>query len=211
MWAECEGEMWPKCEGEMWAECEGEMWPKCEGEMWAECEGEMWAECEVEMCAECEGEMWSYCEGEMWAECERESCIWKYMYHICIYLTPPHEQDVTQCQFLKRSLTGFNPEFSFSSTGCLAKAEDLRVPCYLLITGGRIIGFMPFRRVFVLMWNAISLIQDLNSCHHVHFLRRHVFKSCASYIPARIKLSTNRKHWPARIETGAWVVSENWG
>ena len=33
---------------------------------------------------------------------------------IYIYPTPPHEQDATQGQFLKRSLTGFNSEFSFS-------------------------------------------------------------------------------------------------
>ena len=34
------------------------------------------------------------------------------VYHI--YQTPPHGQDMTQGQFLKQSLTGFNSEFSFS-------------------------------------------------------------------------------------------------
>ena len=31
-----------------------------------------------------------------------------------IYLTSPLEQDMTQGRFFKRSLTGFNSEFSFS-------------------------------------------------------------------------------------------------
>ena len=45
-------------------------------------------------------------------------------------------------------------------------------PNYIPIAGGGIIGFIPFPRVLVLLWNAISLVQDLNSCHRVHFPRR---------------------------------------
>ena len=52
--------------------------------------------------------------------------------------------------FLKRSLTGLNSEFSFSETSCLTKAEELSLPYYLPIAGGRIIGFIPFPRVLVL-------------------------------------------------------------
>ena len=65
----------------------------------------------------------------------------------------------------KLSLTGLNSEFPF----CLTKAEELSLPYYLHIAGGRIIGFMTFPKG---MWNAISLVQDLNSCRRVHFLRR---------------------------------------
>ena len=50
----------------------------------------------------------------------------------------------------KRSLTGLNSEFSFSLTSCLAKAEEPSLSYYLLIAGGRIIGFIPFPRVLVL-------------------------------------------------------------
>ena len=50
----------------------------------------------------------------------------------------------------KRSLTGLNSEFSFSSTSCLTKAEEPSLPYYLPIAGGRIIGFIPFPRVLVL-------------------------------------------------------------
>ena len=50
----------------------------------------------------------------------------------------------------KRSLTGLNPEFSFSSASCLTKAEEPRLPYYLPIAGGRIIEFIPFPRVLVL-------------------------------------------------------------
>ena len=50
----------------------------------------------------------------------------------------------------KRSLTGFNSEFSFSWTSCLNKAEEPSLPYYLPIAGGRIIGLIPFPRVLVL-------------------------------------------------------------
>ena len=43
----------------------------------------------------------------------------------------------------KQSLTGLNSEFSFSYTSCPTKAEELSLPYYLLIAGGRIIGFIP--------------------------------------------------------------------
>ena len=50
----------------------------------------------------------------------------------------------------RRSLTGLNSEFSFSYTSCLTKAEELSLPYYLPIAGGRIIGLIPFPRVLVL-------------------------------------------------------------
>ena len=40
----------------------------------------------------------------------------------------------------KQSLTGLNSEFSFSWTSCLTKAEELSLPYYLPIAGGRIIS-----------------------------------------------------------------------
>ena len=64
--------------------------------------------------------------------------------------TPLLGQDMTQGQFFKRSLTGLNSEFSFSLTSCLTKAEEPSLPYYLPISGGRIIGFIPFPRVLVL-------------------------------------------------------------
>ena len=50
----------------------------------------------------------------------------------------------------KRSLTGLNSDFSFSSTSCLTKAEEPSLSYYLPIAGGRIIGFIPSPRVLVL-------------------------------------------------------------
>ena len=46
------------------------------------------------------------------------------------------------------------------------------LPYYLLINGVRIIGFIPFPTVLVIGENAVSLVQDLNSCRCVHFLWR---------------------------------------
>ena len=50
----------------------------------------------------------------------------------------------------KVSLTGLNSEFSFSLTSCLTKAREFSLTFYLLMTGGRIIGFIPFQRVLML-------------------------------------------------------------
>ena len=50
----------------------------------------------------------------------------------------------------KQSLTGLYSEFSFSLTSCLTKAEEPSRSYYLLIAGGRIIGFIPFPRLLVL-------------------------------------------------------------
>ena len=48
----------------------------------------------------------------------------------------------------KRSLTGFNSEFSFSLISYLTKAEEPSLSYYLPIAGGRIIGFIPFPGVY---------------------------------------------------------------
>ena len=54
----------------------------------------------------------------------------------------------------KRSLTGLNSEFSFSQTSCLTKAEEISLPYYLPIAGGRIIEFIPFPMV---LWEMQSV------------------------------------------------------
>ena len=74
-----------------------------------------------------------------------------------------------QGQFFKRSLTGLNSEFSFSYTSCLTKAEEQSA---LLFThswreNNRIHTFP--KGISSAMWNAISLVQDLNSGRRVHF------------------------------------------
>ena len=89
-----------------------------------------------------------------------------------IYPTPPLGQDMTQGQFFKRSLTGLNSEFSFSETSCLTKAEEPSLSYYLPIAGGENNWIHTFPKGINDIWNAISLVQDLNSCRRVRFLRR---------------------------------------
>ena len=47
----------------------------------------------------------------------------------------------------KQKLTGLNSEFSFSYTSCHTKVKEPSLLYYLLIAGGRIVGFIPFPRV----------------------------------------------------------------
>ena len=69
---------------------------------------------------------------------------------ITIFTNPSARAGYDTRSIFKRSLTGLNSEFSFSSTSCLTKAEEPSLPYYLPIAGGRIIGFIPFPRVLVL-------------------------------------------------------------
>ena len=61
-----------------------------------------------------------------------------------LYLLPTRRAGYDTRSIFKRSLTGLNPEFSFSKTSCLTKAEEPSLPYYLPIAGGRMIGFIPF-------------------------------------------------------------------
>ena len=52
--------------------------------------------------------------------------------YIYIYIsTPPHGQDITLKQFLKRSLTDLILEFSFFLNGCPTEAKETSMPYYL--------------------------------------------------------------------------------
>ena len=70
----------------------------------------------------------------------------------------------------KRSLTGLNSEFSFSETCCLAEAEE--TVCPTIYSWREINWTYTFPNYISAMWYAISLVQDLNLCRRVHFLRR---------------------------------------
>ena len=72
----------------------------------------------------------------------------------------------------KRSLTGLSSEFSFSYTSCLIKAEEPSLPYYFTHSWRENNWIHTFPKGISAMWNAIGLVQVLNSCHRVHFLRR---------------------------------------
>ena len=50
--------------------------------------------------------------------------IYIYLYMHLYLPTPPPEQETTQGQFLMRSLTGLNTEFSSTQTGCHTDAKE---------------------------------------------------------------------------------------
>ena len=84
--------------------------------------------------------------------------------------TPPLGQDMTQGQFFKRSLTDLNSEFSFSETSCLTKLPHQVASSRLKKSVCPTIHNFP--KGISAMRNAISLVQDLNLCRRIHFLRR---------------------------------------
>ena len=76
--------------------------------------------------------------------------IQNYLFLYILFTNPSAQAGYDTRSIFKRSLTGFNSEFSFSQTSCLTKAEEPHLPYYLSIAGGRIIGLIPFPRVLVL-------------------------------------------------------------
>ena len=69
---------------------------------------------------------------------------------IFIFTNPSTQAGYDTRSIFKRSLTGWNSEFSFSYTSCPTKAEEFSLPYNLPVAGGRIVGFIPFLRVLVL-------------------------------------------------------------
>ena len=95
---------------------------------------------------------------------------------IVIIFTNPSARAVYDTRsFFKLSLTGLNSEYSFSLTSCLSKAEEPSLSYYLLIAGGRIIGFIPFPRVLVLcemqsvssrIWTCVTVSISYDGNHY---------------------------------------------
>ena len=72
--------------------------------------------------------------------------LWQWWLSYPYLPTPPFGHNMTQ---FKQSLTGLNSIFLLLDK-LLTKAEELSLPYYLPIAGGRIIGFIPFPKVLVL-------------------------------------------------------------
>ena len=98
----------------------------------------------------------------------RDMNIYIYIY-IYIFTNPSARTGYDTRSIFKWSWTGLNSEFSFSET-----KEDWRNQSALLFTySWRENNWIhTFPRSISVMWKAISLVQDLNSCHRVNFLRR---------------------------------------
>ena len=69
---------------------------------------------------------------------------------VILFTNPSTQAGYDTRSIFKRSLTGFNSEFSFSKTSCLTKAEEPSLSYCLPRAGGRIIGFIHFPRVLLL-------------------------------------------------------------
>ena len=112
----------------------------------------------------------------MWGQTlvKRTQTIWR---KIIIFTNPSARAGYDTRSIFKRILTGLNSELSFL-TSCLTKAEELSLPYYLPIAGGRIIGFIPFPRVLVLcemqpessrIWTRVAVSISYNDNHYTTF------------------------------------------
>ena len=135
-----------------------------------------------------------YLLAEYSRQCQRSLCLSSgertFTFMFLSYLPNPSARAGYDTRSIfKRSWTGLNWEFSFSSTSCLTKAEEPSLSYYLPIAGWRIIGFIPFRRVLVLcemysvssrIWTrvAVSISYDDNhyttgTSHFYVFIEHH--------------------------------------
>ena len=103
----------------------------------------------------------------------------------CIYPTPLLQAGCDTRSILKQSRTGLNSDFSFL-TSCLTKTQESSLPYYLLIAeeSRKIHAFL---KGISTKWKANNLVQDLNSCHCVHFLSTSLLQE-----------------WDLEEETGWW-------
>ena len=91
---------------------------------------------------------------------------------ITIFTNPSARVGYDTRSIFKPSLTGLNSEFSFSYTSCFSKAEELQSALLFTHSWRENNWIHTFPKSISAMWNAISLVQDLNSCRRVHFLQR---------------------------------------
>ena len=101
-----------------------------------------------------------------------------------IFTNPSAQAGYDTRSIFKRSLAGLNSEFSFSETSYLTKAEELSLPYYLPIAGGRIIGFIPFPRVLVLcemqsvwsrIWTRVAVSISYDDNHYTTGTSKNVY------------------------------------
>ena len=78
-----------------------------------------------------------------------------------LYMYLPNHSSWAGCvtRSILSSLTGLNSEFSFSKTGCHSFIKEFSLPFYYT-----------FPKSVSTIWNAASLVQDLNLYWHVYFL-----------------------------------------
>ena len=92
-----------------------------------------------------------------------------------LFTNPSAQAGYDTRSIFKRCLTGLNSELSFSKTNFLTQAEEHSLSYYLLIAGGRIIGFIPFPRVLVLcemqlassrIWTCVAVSISYDDNHY---------------------------------------------
>ena len=92
-----------------------------------------------------------------------------------LFINPSPRAGYDTRSIFKQSLTDLNSEFFFSKTSCLTKAEEISLPYYLPIAGGRMIRFIPFPRVLVLcemqsvlsrIWTRVTVSISYNDNHY---------------------------------------------
>ena len=90
---------------------------------------------------------------------------------VCIYPTPPNEQNMTQGQFFKRSLTCLIQSFSSPKLVAISRLKIPLCPNILHHSKSGNSWIHSFPKDISTMGNANSLVQESNTCRSVHFLQ----------------------------------------
>ena len=85
----------------------------------------------------------------VWDWEEWESSVKDFVLCVCMYIYIyifNNSSRQTRCnkRSISSSLTNLNPKFSFSLTGFYAKIDKFKLPYYLPLAGGKIVGFISF-------------------------------------------------------------------
>ena len=79
---------------------------------------------------------------------------------MCVFTNPSARTEYDTRSIFKQCWVGFDSEFSFSKTFCQTNIKEFSLSYYLPKTGGSIIGFIPFPKVFMHSRLNVLLIQS---------------------------------------------------
>ena len=97
---------------------------------------------------------------------------------VCVLPTTPLRIGWDTCWICQRSRAGLNSNFFFFWSGCLKrKQKNPGWPTIYSLLGGQFIYYDNSVK-----WNAITIVQDFNSCHYFHHAKLFSLSTSLSFV-----------------------------